>query len=977
MLSSSRSIAGISFLGGAYGYTFSSTGGALLTIGSAGGINNASTVLQTFSGPLAISASQTWSTVEATGQSLFSGTVDLNANAATSRTLTISGAGTTTFGNIQNSFAGSTGNITINTTGSVIFNGTGSYNGNTRIIAGLLRLDSATALPGGMAATGGTSALLFDGSGTGGGVIGLTTETGDFLRPIGTTSPTSSQVGWASSKTGGFAAFGGNRTVNFGGAAAQVTWSATGGVFGAGLILGHSSSDSTVTVVNPIALNAGIRTIIVNDGSAAVDGIMSGALTGTGSSIIKQGTGTLALTGANTFGSNITTGTNFITVSAGVLQIGNGGTAGSLTSSGTGDIQNDAVLAFNRSNAVTAQYVIKGSGIVRQAGTGTTTLTGVNTYTGGTQVQSGGLLFVSHSALPDTGAVSVSAGAMLAFRVGTTPDTFSAADLDAALAGTLAGGVTFASGALLGIDTTPGDFTFSTTFASQSLGLAKLGPNRLTLTGDANSGGSGIARLSGGVLDVGTISDGLLPTGGLFFSGDAVLQGNGTFTRSFSGSSTAAGSNQITGTNGGFSARGGTLTVNFGGNATPSSITISTGHARFGGNFVFGSATADSRVIVVNPLNLNTLTRTFTVNAGVGGDSAELQGVISSSDATDGIIKAGPGLLILSANNAYTGTTTISNGTLQLGTGGTAGGITSSSAVINNGILVFNRSNATSPTYPISGSGQVWQIGTGVTTLGGVNTYAGGTTIHAGVLTFLNTSARPALGSITVAAGATLGLGVGTSPSFFTAQDLDDLFAGSMSAVTNDTASLVGIDTTAGDFAYSSSIASTPRGLVKLAANTLSLSGTNSYTGLTQVNAGILRLDSAGAIPGGITNTGGQSNISFNGGIIGLTPESGNFTRSLGSGSGQVRWLPSAGGGFAAFGGDRTVNFGGNATPSSVSWFNGGTQGVFGSALILSDSTSDSTVTILNPISLNNSNSNRTITVNNGTAAIDAVLAGV
>jgi fibronectin-binding autotransporter adhesin len=95
-------------------------------------------------------------------------------------------------------------------------------------------------------------------------------------------------------------------------------------------------------------------------------------------------------------------------------------------------------------------------------------------------------------------------------------------------------------------------------------------------------------------------------------------------------------------------------------------------------------------------------------------------------------VQMGPGTTIFTANNFYTGGTTISAGTLQLGNGGTGGGIVGD--VLNNGTFAINRSDTYTFDGVISGSGTFAQIGTGTTILTAANTYAGGTIINGGVL---------------------------------------------------------------------------------------------------------------------------------------------------------------------------------------------------------------------------------------------------
>ena len=119
------------------------------------------------------------------------------------------------------------------------------------------------------------------------------------------------------------------------------------------------------------------------------------------------------------------------------------------------------------------------------------------------------------------------------------------------------------------------------------------------------------------------------------------------------------------------------------------------------------------------------------------GNNSTFSGVFS--DATPGtpgaviIANSGAGgSVIFTGINTYSGGTTISAGTLQLGDGGADGSILGD--VLDNGTLAFNRSDVATFAGTISGSGGVAQIGTGTTILTGINTYSGGTTISAGTL---------------------------------------------------------------------------------------------------------------------------------------------------------------------------------------------------------------------------------------------------
>jgi outer membrane autotransporter protein len=81
--------------------------------------------------------------------------------------------------------------------------------------------------------------------------------------------------------------------------------------------------------------------------------------------------------------------------------------------------------------------------------------------------------------------------------------------------------------------------------------------------------------------------------------------------------------------------------------------------------------------------------------------------------------------LTLTGSNGLTGVTTISSGTLQLGNGGTTGGLTATSNVVDNGTLIINRANTSTLDRAVSGSGLIINRGTGLATLGGALTNGG------------------------------------------------------------------------------------------------------------------------------------------------------------------------------------------------------------------------------------------------------------
>jgi autotransporter-associated beta strand protein len=99
--------------------------------------------------------------------------------------------------------------------------------------------------------------------------------------------------------------------------------------------------------------------------------------------LAMNGTGTLILTGTNTYSGGTT-------ITSGILQVGQSSDAAPLANPlGAAAVVNSATLSFGSSQAVAVPNVISGAGTVTQVGTGTTTLNTNHTYTGPTAVAAG------------------------------------------------------------------------------------------------------------------------------------------------------------------------------------------------------------------------------------------------------------------------------------------------------------------------------------------------------------------------------------------------------------------------------------------------------------------------------------------------------------------------------------------------------------------------------------------------------------
>ena len=233
-------------------------------------------------------------------------------------------------------------------------------------------------------------------------------------------------------------------------------------------------------------------------------------------------------------------------------------------------------------------------------------------------------------------------------------------------------------------------------------------------------------------------------------------------------------------------------------------------------------------------------------------DSPTIANTLSGSLS---LAQQGTGILILTAGNSFTGTTTVnSGGTLQVGAGGTAGTL-GSGGVSGAGTLVFDRSDSPTVGNALSGSLSLTQAGSGVLLLtGSSNSFSGATTVNSGgTLRLGGAGVLPdAAGDGTVTVNGTLDLN-GYSPTLAG-------LAGSGTVTSSATGSITlsaGGNNQPSTFSGVIQNGSATLALTKVGSGTLILTGTNTFSRGTMVSSGTLQVGAGGTA--GTLGSGGVS----------------------------------------------------------------------------------------------------------------------
>ncbi len=734
---------------------------------------------------------------------------------------------------------------------------------------------------------------------------------------------------------------------------------------------GTVTASAPVTVTGAVS-NAATGTMTLGSDATSAFGSLSnngaftasapltviGAVTNTSTGVMTLNQGAPSDFGSLT-NSGAITANDVVTVAGPYVQ-----NAGSLTStvglftgsfSGAGGavhLTNNSPFEIDQSSNGTYAGTIDGSGGVLEEGSAILTLTGVDTYTGSTQVNAGATLALSGSGaiaqssdVTTNGIFDISAtpsGAFIQTLDGGGLVNLGAQTLTLTAASTIFNGVVQGSGGLTvsgGAEGLTGTNTYTgVTTINSGAGLALIGAGSIATSSNVidngmfdistTTSGASIVTLSGsGQVNLGS-QPLTLTNASTTFSGD--IGGSGAVFLN-AGTETLTGENDFTGAT--TIASGSELNLSGTGSIAASSNVIDNG------TFDISATTSGAAIV--------TLSGAGKVNLG-----AEPLYLTNASTTFSGVIGGSGGLALNSGTetftgvDTYTGVTAISAGA-DLALSG-AGSIAKSSEVIDNGMFDISASTANQSITTLAGLGVVnlgarsltltqaantfsgavqgsggLTVASGAETLSGTNLYTGATNINAGTSLFLS-----GLGSIAASSNVidngTLNIGGTTfGASIVTLSGAGSVVLGSERLkITNGSTSFSGVISGAGGLTVSGGVET--------------LSGVNTFTGLTTVNTGAkLVLVGAGSVAdSGDPLVNGTFDISGTNGGTSVVSLSGSGSVILGAQTLSLSGASDTFSGVIGGSGGLTVT-GGVETLSGVNTYTGASQVNPGAALIL------------------------------------------
>ena len=587
---------------------------------------------------------------------------------------------------------------------------------------------------------------------------------------------------------------------------------------------GFQISGNSFAVTNDLAVDSTVS------GTTIISADISGA-----GSLTQAGAGTLVLTGDNSYAGTTT-------ISAGTVQVG----AGPTGTFGAGGVTDNGMVCFDRTNALTVANVISGTGEVLDAGSGTLTLSAANSFHGFTMFYYGTVCIGNVGAIPSgTGYADVGLNGVLDLN------GYSISLNGINGSGTITNSAAESCTLTVGVNGESSDFGGVIEDGSGGVALTKVGAGTFELLGDNTY--SGVTTVSAGQLQVGSGAAGTLGAGSVtddglleFDRGDDltvsnVISGTGSVVDSGTGTLTILAANDFHS----FSMfYYGTVRI-----ANAGAIPSGTGYGDVSLN---GTLDLNGYSISLNGINgsgtiTNSAAESCTLTVGVNGESSDFGGVIQDGTRSVALTKVGAGTFELMGDNTYSGVTTISGGTLELGTGsGSAAGTLGTGSVTDDGMLAFNRDNDLTVANVISGTGTVLDEGFGTLTLLAANDFHGLSLLYYGTLRIGNAAAIPSgTGYGDVALNGTLDLN-----GFSIALNA----LGGSGTVTNSAPQsctlTVGVDGESSGFAGLIEDGTGGVALTKLGDGTFTLTGDNTYSGVTTITAGtLLFADNAASAP--------------------------------------------------------------------------------------------------------------------------------